>query len=55
MAKSFQTLPDMTKEEKKLYLFNQQKELLNTLLEHNAISKTQYEKSLTDLKLKMGC
>ena len=49
--KSFETL---TPEEKKLELFLQQKKTLDTFLEKNAISKLQYEKSLGDLREKMG-
>ncbi|MBQ6381945.1 MAG: hypothetical protein IJJ41_10180 [Clostridia bacterium] len=41
-------------EEKNHKLYLQQKELLATLLEHRAISKEQYQKSLTDLTEKMG-
>ena len=49
--KSFETL---TPEEKKLELFLQQKKTLDTFLEKNAISKLQYDKSLGDLREKMG-
>ena len=35
-------------------LFERQKQLLDTFLEHGAISKAQYNKSLGDLKEKMG-
>ena len=41
-------------EEKKKQLFLKQKELLDTFLEKNAISKAQYDKSLGDLRDKMG-
>jgi len=41
-------------EEKNRQLYLQQKELLATLLEHKAISKEQYQKSLHDLSEKMG-
>jgi len=41
-------------EDKNRYLYLQQKELLATLLEHKAISKEQYQKSLNDLTEKMG-
>ena len=41
-------------EEKNHKLYLQQKELLATLLEHKAISKEQYQKSLNDLTEKMG-
>lgn len=39
--------------EKNRQLFFQQKGLLDTFLEHHAISKEQYDKSLGDLKKKM--
>ncbi len=35
-------------------LYNNQVELLKTLLEHNAITQAQYDKSFTDLTEKMG-
>lgn len=41
-------------EEKKRRLFLKQKELLDTFREHNAISQDQYDKSLNDLREKMG-
>lgn len=44
----------LSPEEKKKQLFLKQKELLDTLLEKNAISKVQYDKSLGDLRDKMG-
>ena len=44
----------MTDEEKKRDLFLRQKQLLDTFLEHGAISRAQYEKSLRDLTVKMG-
>ena len=43
-----------TAEEKKRELYLQQKQLLDTFLEHGAISRAQYEKSLGDLTVKMG-
>ena len=43
-----------TTEEKKRELYLQQKQLLDTFLEHGAISRAQYEKSLGDLTVKMG-
>lgn len=49
--KSFETL---SLEEKKLELFLQQKKTLDTFLEKNAISRLQYDKSLGDLREKMG-
>ena len=44
----------LTPEEKKKQLFLKQKELIDTFLEKNAISKAQYDKSLGDLRDKMG-
>ena len=44
----------LTPDEKKKQLFLRQKNLLKTFLERNAISKAQYEKSLGDLRDKMG-
>ena len=44
----------MTAEEKKRDLYLRQKELLDTFLEHGAISRAQDEKSLGDLTVKMG-
>ena len=44
----------MTDEEKKRDLFLRQKQLLDTFLEHGAISRAQYDKSLRDLTVKMG-
>ena len=41
-------------EEKKKALFLKQKKLLDTFLSHHAISQAQYDKSLGDLKAKMG-
>ena len=42
------------KRSEKQLLFERQKQLLDTFLEHGAISKDQYNKSLGDLKEKMG-
>ena len=44
----------MTSEEKKIDLFLRQKHTLDLFLERNAISKAQYDKSLGNLKEKMG-
>lgn len=41
-------------EEKKKQLFLDQKRLLDTFLEKKAISRAQYDKSLGDLREKMG-
>lgn len=45
---------ELTYQEKNHQLFLNQKKLLDTFLEKNAISKAQYDKSLHDLKEKMG-
>ena len=44
----------MTADEKKRDLYLRQKELLDTFLEHGAISQAQYDKSLGDLTEKMS-
>ena len=44
----------MNAEEKKRDLYLRQKELLDTFLEHGAISRAQYDKPLGDLTEKMG-
>ena len=44
----------MTPEKKKQELFRRQKRTLDLFLERNAISKAQYDKSLGDLREKMG-
>lgn len=41
-------------ETEKTELFRKQKEMLDTFLQKNAISKEQYEKSLYGLRTKMG-
>ncbi len=43
-----------TQDEKLIELFLNQKELLDTFLSHEAITKAQYDKSLGDLTVKMG-
>ena len=45
---------DLTHKEKKVDLFLVQKHTLELFLERNAISKAQYDKSLSDLIKKMG-
>ena len=51
----FQTAwENLTPEEKKKQLFLKQKQTLDLFLERNAISKAQYDKSLGDLREKMG-
>jgi len=44
----------LTSEQKKTQLFLKQKELLDTLLSHHAISQAQHDKSLGDMMEKMG-
>lgn len=44
----------LSPEDKKKQLFLNQKRLLDTFLEKNAISKAQHDKSLGDLRDKMG-
>lgn len=44
----------LSPEEKKRELFLRQKRTLELFLERNAISKSQYDKSLGDLREKMG-
>ena len=45
---------ELTPAEKKKNLFLKQKETLDLFLERHAISKEQYDKSLGDLRVKMG-
>jgi len=45
----------LTPEQKKKQLYLKQKELLDTFLEHHAISQEQHDKSLRDMTEKMGC
>lgn len=42
-----------TPEEKKTALYRRQKAMLETLLEHGAISQAQFDKSFGDLTVKM--
>ncbi|MBQ2062875.1 MAG: hypothetical protein II458_09440 [Oscillospiraceae bacterium] len=44
----------LSHDEKNHELFLKQKETLDLFLERGAISRAQYEKSLHDLKVKMG-
>ena len=44
----------LTGEEKKVQLFLNQKQTLDLFLERGAISQAQYDKSLGDLREKMG-
>ena len=44
----------MTPEQKRRELYDRQVELLDTFLEHRAISQEQHDKSLHDLIEKMG-
>ena len=48
------TWDELSPEEKRIWLYWNQKETLDTLLEHHAISKAQYDKSLGDLTAKMN-
>ena len=48
------TWEEMTPEEKKKQLYIKQKNMLDSFLARNAISKAQYDKSLGDLTEKMG-
>lgn len=45
---------NLSPEEKKKELFLRQKHTLDLFLERNAISQSQYDKSLGDLRDKMG-
>ena len=44
----------LSPEDKKKQLYLQQKDLLDKLLERNAISQAEYDKSFGDLNRKMG-
>ena len=44
----------MTPEQKRRELYDRQVALLDTFLEHRAISQEQHDKSLHDLTVKMG-
>ena len=44
----------LTPEQKRRELYDRQVELLDTFLEHRAISREQHDKSLHDLTVKMG-
>lgn len=44
----------LSKEDQKRRLFENQKDVLDKFLERGAISQAQYDKSLGDLKAKMG-
>ena len=54
MNESQTSWESMKPEEKKRALFLKQKKTLDLFLERNAISKAQYDKSLGDLREKMG-
>ena len=45
---------NLSPDEKKIELFLRQKHTLDLFLERNAISQSQYDKSLGDLRDKMG-
>ena len=44
----------LSPEKKRIQLYLNQKQTLDLFLEHGAISKAQYDKSLGDLTVKMG-
>ena len=44
----------LSKEDQKRRLFENQKDVLDKFLERGAISQAQYDKSLGDMKTKMG-
>ncbi|MDY4887237.1 MAG: hypothetical protein SO533_06310 [Eubacteriales bacterium] len=48
------TWEELTPEEKKIQLYIKQKNMLDSFLARNAISRAQYDKSLGDLTEKMG-
>ena len=48
------TWDSMTHEQKNHQLYLNQKKMLNMFLEHGAISQAQHDKSLYDLREKMG-
>lgn len=48
------TWEEMTPKEKKIQLYIKQKNMLDSFLARNAISRAQYDKSLGDLTEKMG-
>ena len=52
--KADQQWEKLSYQEKNRQLYIRQKQLLQEFLEHGAISKEQYEKSLHDLTEKMG-
>ena len=56
MEQEIQQMPlaQMTPEEKKHYLFLNQKKTLDLFLERGAISQVQYDKSLGDLRERKG-
>ena len=58
MQKAITETPDewetLTPEEKRRALYDRQVVLLDTFLEHGAISQEQHDKSLHDLTVKMG-
>lgn len=47
-------IQNRNQDEKKKELFLRQKQLLDTFLEHGAIFREQYDKSLGDLIVKIG-
>ena len=47
-------MDEKNREQKKHELFVKQKQLLDEFLKHGAITRAQYDKSLGDLREKMG-
>ncbi len=55
LVKRYANTPaSLSRDEKKRELFRKQKKTLDVFLEHGAISRAQYVKSLSDMKEKMG-
>ena len=52
--KSLEVWQNLSLEEKKIELFRSQKHTLDLFLERNAISQAHYDRSLRDLREKMG-
>lgn len=54
VAETSEISSDLTHEQKNHQLFLKQKAMLDMFLDHGAISKDQYDKSLNDMAEKMG-
>ena len=54
MSDKMQAATPATVADKKRWLYERQKTLLDTFLANHAITKAQYDKSLGDLTVKMG-